>query len=111
MEPKIRRQVSGSLTRHTNMIHARAVALAPKDRPWLSTQGIRKDTRGDARRVYTVRDETRKTRREPDGTDVGMHVEFGTSNAPPRPFLYPAFQAYSEAFFRDVESIVDRTVK
>lgn len=100
------RKVSGALTRHTNAVDARAKGLAPKDRPWLSTEGITHDTRGLARRVHTVIDPTRTSKRHPEGEDIGMDVEFGTSHQQPHPFLLPAFQVQEQPFIADLSRIL-----
>lgn len=75
-------------------VQSRAQAAAPTDRPWLSTQGIRrkswKDTRGSHTDIFTVPD--------PEGRPEGIFVEYGTSITPPQPFL--AIQAsWAEAAF------------
>lgn len=97
------RKISGALTRHTNRVAATAADLAPRDRPWLATQGIRKDTTTLARRVYVPLD--------PDGQNVGMHVEFGTSKMAPRPFLLPAFDRHKQEFVDDVTRIAEEDLR
>ena len=78
---------------------------APSARPWLSTSdGIRTDTsvRGGTIRasVYSPRD--------PRGRNVGLHVEYGTSDTTPQPFMTPAFEKGREAFISEVGRIVAR---
>lgn len=83
----------------------RAKSLAPRDRPWLATQGIRRKTRSDASSVsgdvFTVSD--------PEGRPVGFFVEFGTSKMPPQPFMLPAVapaeQSYPEAISRAIDPL------
>lgn len=73
----------------TKVIQAKAKADAPRDRPWLATQGIRRRTKtyGDAivGTVFTVVD----PRRRP----VGFFVLYGTASTPPVDFMTPAFMA------------------
>lgn len=75
---------------------ARAQASAPRDRPWLATQGIHRKTWSDRTGVhvdvFTGMDER--------GVNVGFYVEYGTSDTPPQPFMaqnIPAAQADLEA--------------
>lgn len=64
-------------------VQSAAKAAAPADRPWLSTEGIRRKTWSDARSthtdVFTIPD--------PEGRPTGVFVEYGTSDTPPQPFL------------------------
>jgi len=93
------RKISGSLTRHTRQVAEKARASAAQDRPWLGTaEGIRYDTRGLSRRVYSPPD--------PDGKPVGLFYEFGTSDMPPRPLLLAALNEVSPLFVADLERIV-----
>lgn len=83
----------------------RAKANAPRDRPWLATQGIRRKTRSDSQSVsgdvFTVSD--------PEGRPVGFFVEFGTSKVPPQPFMLPAVapaqQSYPDAISRAIDPL------
>jgi hypothetical protein len=74
------------------VVQSQAKAAAPTDRPWLSTEGIRRkswrDARGSHTDVFTVND--------PEGRPSGVFVEYGTSDTPPQAFL--TIQApYAEA--------------
>lgn len=68
-------------------VQDKAKAEAPRDRPWLATQGIKRRTSSysDAivGTVFTVPD--------PRGRAVGFFVLYGTSSTPPQDFLTPAF--------------------
>jgi HK97 gp10 family phage protein len=72
----------------STQVQNRAKAAAPRDRPWLSTQGIRRksgsDGKGSWSIVYTVPD--------PRGRAVAFYVEYGTSRMPPQPFMTPAIE-------------------
>ena len=92
------RKIAGSLTRHTRKVAEKARAFAPVDRPWLSTpEGIRYDTRGMSRRVYSPVDDR--------GRPVAVFVEFGTASMAPRPLLLEALNQVSPSFQADVERI------
>ena len=110
---QLERKVQGSLTRHTNMVQAAAIAAAPKDRPWLGTEkGIRKDTKTLARRIYSPVD---LRRRERDGAvvgaPVGLAVEFGTADTPPQPFLVPTFNRFRAPFIADQRRIIEEVLR
>ncbi len=95
----VRRKISGSLTRHIPKVATKARSLAAKDRPWLGTeQGIRYDTRGMSRRVYSPPD--------PRGKPVGLFYEFGTSDMAPRPLLLAALNEVAPEFEADLERIM-----
>lgn len=111
MPAAVKRQVSGALTRHTNAIDARARQAAPRRRPWLAVEGIAHDTRLTARRVFTRPDPSKKSAKEPNGADIGFHVEFGTSDTPPQPFLLPAFEAEEQPFIDDLRHILEAVTK
>jgi HK97 gp10 family phage protein len=97
--PEVVRKVRNALTRNANSIAKNARANAPKDRPWLSTpEGIKADTRGLSRRIYSPPDER--------GRPVGLFVEIGTSVRPPQPFLVPALQQQEPAFVSEVDRIM-----
>lgn len=86
-------------------VASEARSHAPRARPWLSTSdGIRTDTsvRGGTIRaaVYSPRD--------PLGRNVGLHVEYGTSDTTPQPFMTPAFEKGRAAFIAEVGRIVAR---
>lgn len=72
-------------------VQQRARAAAPRDRPWLSTAGIRrktwKPTDGVHVDVFTAPDPSAKG--DDSKRNVGFYVEHGTSDMPPRPFLGP----------------------
>lgn len=99
---RVRYQVSRALDRDIPRIAANAASRAPKDRPWLGVlgQGIRYDTGGLSRRIYSPLD--------PEGNAVGLHVEYGTSFMAPQPFLTPALEEGSTAFFSHVSDAVER---
>jgi len=112
--PKVRRKVSGSLTRYTNKVTATARsnvrAQSEDPRPWLADEGIQRDTRTMSRRIYSPPDLTRA-----DGKprNVGMHQELGTEGPrplPPRPFLVPALAQHGDAFVADVTQIAETAV-
>jgi len=71
-----------------------AKAAAPKDRPWLSTQGIRRRSwrtkAGSHTDVFTIPDER--------DINVGFLVEYGTSDIPPNPFLSSQMTSGAPAF-------------
>lgn len=102
--PKVVAKVRGSLTRHVNKMAAGARADAPRDRPWLATEGI-----------AVAVDQERLTRAvttgaDPNGKPVGLFVEFGTSRMAPRPFLYPQLDKFGPEFVSDLERILDKAV-
>lgn len=82
-----------------------AKAAAPRDRPWLATDGIRRRswrTKGSSHSdVFTVEDER--------GVNVGFEVEFGNSVTPPNPFLGNqmvwAGPAFEEAVIAGIEPL------
>lgn len=73
----------------TKTIQSKAKADAPRDRPWLATQGIRRRTKTYADAVvgtvFTIVD----PRRRP----VAFFVFYGTASTPPVDFMTPAFMA------------------
>lgn len=78
---------------------------APSDRPWLSTSdGIRTDhsVRGGTVRasVYSPRD--------PEGRNVGLHVEYGTADTTPQPFMTPPYERGRAQFISDIGRIIGR---
>lgn len=78
---------------------------APRDRPWLgTTDGIRTDTSG---RGGTIRASVYSPR-DPFGRNVGLHVEYGTSDTTPQPFMTPAFEKGRKSFVAEVGRIVSR---
>lgn len=70
----------------SGQVQTRARAAAPRDRPWLASQGIKrkagKDAGGSWAIIYTIPD--------PRGRAVGFYVEYGTSRMAPQPFMTPA---------------------
>jgi hypothetical protein len=82
---RVRKAARGACSDVGADVLAAAQTAAPRDRPWLATQGIKRrtwsDNGGAHTDIYTVPD--------PEGRPVGVFVEFGTSNAPPQPFLSP----------------------
>lgn len=106
------RKAAGALTRTINRVDATARELAPRDRPWLATEGIRHDTRTMGRRVYTVPDESKSwPGAKTAGVDIGMLTEYGTSDTRPQPFLVPAFEAHAPAFLADMDRILADAVR
>lgn len=93
------RKLSGSLTRHARQVAEKARGSAAEDRPWLATaEGIKYDTRGLSRRIYSPPD--------PRGKPVGLFYEFGTSKMAPRPLLAAALEEVAPLFEADVERIM-----
>lgn len=84
-------------------VQSRAKAAAPRDRPWLSTQGIRrksgKDGAGSWSIVYTTPD--------PEGRRSAFYVEYGTSRMPPQPFMTPAVAPSHESYPAAIQAEVD----
>jgi HK97 gp10 family phage protein len=81
----------------------RAKTAAPRDRPWLATQGIRrksgKDAQGAWSIVYTIPD--------PRGRSVAFYVEYGTSRMPPQPFMTPAIEPAHTSYPAALSEAVD----
>lgn len=84
-------------------VQSRAKAAAPRDRPWLSTQGIRRksgmDGQGSWSIVYTTSD--------PRGRAVAFYVEYGTSRMPPQPFMTPAIEPSHASYPAAISKAVD----
>lgn len=103
--PQMRTAVRRVTVSELKALQDRAKGLAPRDRPWLATQGIRRKTRSDSTSVsgdvFTVSD--------PEGRPVGFYVEYGTSKMPPQPFILPAVapaeQSYPEAISRAIDPL------
>lgn len=91
---QMRKAVTAVTVAETKAVQARAKAAAPRDRPWLSTRGIRRKLYKNADNisgtVYTVPD--------PRGRPVGLFVEFGTSKMEPQPFLSVAIEPSQDAW-------------
>lgn len=84
-------------------VKRRAQAAAPRDRPWLATDGIRmKSWRfaiGSHVDVYTTPD--------PEGRPVGFFVEYGTADTPPNPFLSSQMAWAADKFHEAVLAAID----
>lgn len=84
-------------------VQDRAKANAPRDRPWLATQGIRRKTyvnKGNILgRAYTVPD--------PEGRPVGWFVEYGTSKMAPQPFMLPALTPSEQSYPAKIAEAID----
>lgn len=97
------RAVRAATIAEARQVKARAKAHAPRDRPWLATQGIRQKTFRDGANttssIYVTRD--------PEGRNVALYVEFGTSASPPQPFLGPAIAPSEKAYPAAVMAVVD----
>lgn len=96
-------KVRGSLTRHVNKMATGARADAPRDRPWLATQGIRVTGAGRLSRAMS-------SGPDPRGKPVALFVEFGTVKHPPQPFMYPQLDKVGPLFVADVERILDEAI-
>lgn len=82
---EVRRAARDASIKVGREVKRRASADAPRDRPWLATQGIRQKTWADGNGshtdIFTVPDSR--------GRPVGFFVEYGTSKQAPQPFLTP----------------------
>lgn len=87
------REVRKALTVSINRMHKAAVAAAPVDEGDLR-DSIRHDAnQGMGRRVYSTEKQ-------------GFFQEFGTSNHPPQPWLYPQLEAEAPRFEQAVIDII-----
>lgn len=80
-----------------------AQAAAPRDRPWLATQGIHQKTWADSSGVHV----DVFTGIDARGVNVGLHVEYGTSDTAPQPFLTPQTLWAGPELVRQLTAIVD----
>jgi hypothetical protein len=64
----------------------RARAAAPRDRPWLATEGIKTQLR--SRGTISVRVDVFAIN-DPERGPIGLWQEYGTVHIPPQPFLGP----------------------
>lgn len=84
-------------------IKTKAQADAPQDRPWLATDGIRK-------RTWKTRDSSHTdvyTTSDPKGRNVGFHVENGTTDTAPVPFLSSQMVWAEPAYIARVVELLD----
>jgi len=89
----------------SSTVHSRARAMAPRRRPWLSPQGIRRKSGRDAKGPWSIV----YTAPDPRGRPVGFFQEYGTSKHPPQPFMTPAIepahQSYPDAIAKAVNPL------
>lgn len=101
-EPK-RKEAIAATQRIGARVAQAARAAAPRDRPWLATQGIHRKTwkprDGVHVDVFTGMDER--------GVNVGFYVEYGTSDTPPQPFLSPQTGWAGQELERELAQILD----
>jgi len=91
---QIRRAARKVVVSEIGKVLTHAKSDAPKDRPWLATQGLRRRTSSypDAvlGTVYSVPDKK--------GRPVGFFVLFGTASTAPQDFFAPALAAAERTF-------------
>lgn len=98
LEIRLRREVSDLITRYTKRIAEDARRRAPKGATGELEKSIKAVLDKVARELYGDVEV---------GAFYGIFLEVGTTQAPPHPFLQPAFEAHAPAFLRDLKAILD----
>lgn len=90
--------------RRTEEMAAGARSSAPRDRPWLATQGIEVVRSEDGEGFEMV------SGLDPRGNPVALLVDGGTVRHPPNPFMTSQLDRVGPMFVADIEQVVDRAV-
>lgn len=90
-------------TAQGRQVKSRAVAGAPRDRPWLASAIRQKTwTNPDGVAVSIFAEAT-----DPEGRPVAFVVEYGTSRTPPQPFMGPAIDPAHNSYPPAVLAAID----
>lgn len=90
-------------TAQGRQVKSRAVAAAPKDRPWLAGAIHQKAWNNPDSVATSVYAEGT----DPEGRPVAFVVEYGTSKMPPQPFMDPAIAPAHESYPTAILAAID----